>query len=154
MGMIGGNKFRAQALARLAFLVLMAALGGCAAGAGPPPSAASTAAATMALGERARIGDIVVTPLRIEEDSRCPTGVQCIQAGTVRVAVRIAEAGAAREAVASLGRSLSLAAGRLTLCAVTPYPAHPGRIRPDAYRFSFALDRGAAAPAGARESGG
>jgi hypothetical protein len=111
----------------------------------------------MALGQRARIGGVVVTPLRIEEDSRCPTGVQCIQAGTVRVAVRIAEAGAAREAVASLGHSLSLAAGRLTLCAVTPYPAHPGRIRPDAYRFRFAFDHGAAAPgasACATDSGG
>jgi hypothetical protein len=141
----GGHPRRALALARLALLAL--AGGGCAAGAGPPPSGASAVAATARLGQRTRLGDVVVTPLRIEEDSRCPTGVQCIQAGIVRVAVRIAEAGTRREAVAAIGRSLGLAAGRLTLCGVTPYPSHPGRIRPDSYRFRFALDHGAAAPA-------
>jgi hypothetical protein len=105
----------------------------------------AAATATAGLGRRAALGGVAVTPLRVEEDSRCPTEVQCIQAGTVRVAVRIREGGARREAVLPLGRPLRLGAGWLTLCAVTPYPARPGAVPRAAYRFSFALGQDASA---------
>ena len=137
------------ARARLALLAVAAS--GCAAGLPPPP--ASAVAATVSLGQRARIGVVVVTPLRIEEDSRCPTGVQCIQAGTVRVAVRIAKSGARREAVADLGQSIGLnrPAGFVR---GNSYPPVRAESRPDDYGFSFAVDRGAEAPACAEEVGG
>lgn len=124
------------------------ALAGCAADAGAPPprTEAAEGLAVLALEERGAIGGVAVTPLRIEEDSRCPTGVQCIQAGTVRVAVRIEEGRARRDAVLTLAEPLGLDGGRrLTLAAVCPYPHHPGTIAPAAYRFTFVLGRDGAA---------
>jgi hypothetical protein len=135
-------KFRHRLVALLAPGFLAA---GCAAGADKGPAAPvgpETGLATVALDQRGEIGGVAVTPLRIEEDSRCPSGVQCIQAGTVRVAVRIEQGGGQREAVLTLAEPLRLADGReLTLAAVCPYPRHPGRIGAASYRFTFAFDR-------------
>jgi hypothetical protein len=120
-----------------ALLALGLAAAGCAADARAP---AGRTAATVALGQPARLGTLVVTPLRIEEDSRCPSEVQCIQAGTVRVAVRLAERRARREAEVTLSEPLRLDGGRsLTLAAVRPYPRRPGPIRTAAYRLTFSL---------------
>jgi hypothetical protein len=133
----------------LTAIPLAAALAGCAATAGPPPSP-SGGIGSARLGQRGAIGGVAVTPLRIEEDSRCPTGVQCIQAGTVRLAVRIETRRARRQAVLTLAKPLRLDSGAwLTLCAVTPYPQRPGPVRPARYRFSFAVERAATAPASA-----
>jgi hypothetical protein len=49
---------------------------------------------------------------------------------------------------------MQLSVGRLTLCDVVPYPVHPGRIAPAAYRFRFAHDRGPAGSACAEAGGG
>lgn len=136
-----------RALAATALLAVAAA--GCASAKRPAAesSSASPGAITLALKQRGAIGGFAVIPLRVEEDSRCPASVQCIQAGTVRLAVRIA--GRARlQPVLTLRRPSRLDSNSwLTLCAVTPYPARPGRIRPAAYRFSFVPSRGAAPPA-------
>ena len=125
-------------------LVLVAALiaSGCApaadAGASLPPLHDGTA--TVKLGGKARFGNMSLTPLRIEEDSRCPTGVQCIQAGTVRLLVRIDARTSERETVLTLGKPIALEGGRwLALAAVCPYPRRPGRIARDLYRFTFAF---------------
>jgi hypothetical protein len=119
-------------------------LAGCAAGGEAPTPAAEQAngLATLALDRRGVVGGVAVTPLKIEEDSRCPTGVQCIQAGTVRLAVRLEDGATRRETVLTLAQPLELASGRwLTLAAACPYPRHPGTIAPASYRFTFALDR-------------
>jgi hypothetical protein len=129
----------------LAVTGLLAAAG-CASAQRPAASTsgASPAAITLALGQRGTVGGSTVTPLRVEEDSRCPASVQCIRAGTVRLAVRIAGR-PRREPVLTLGQPSRLdSASWLTLCAVAPNRARPGRIRPAAYRFSFVLRRGAA----------
>lgn len=122
---------------------------GCAAATDPAATAEAEAGqAVLALSQGGRIGGVAVTPLRIEEDSRCPTGVQCIQAGTVRVAVRLEERGGERETVLTLGQPVGLADGRaLSLAAVCPYPRHPGTIARAAYRFHFALGSDGTAPA-------
>lgn len=130
-------------------VILAIATPGCAARVGaPPPPLREGLAAAVGLGQRAAFGGgLAVTPLRIEEDSRCPLGVQCIQAGTVRLAVRIEEGAAARDAVLTLKQPLRLAGGSwLTLAAICPYPRQPGAIRPESYRFSFALGLAAPAP--------
>ncbi|HEX8238379.1 MAG TPA: hypothetical protein VF574_01420 [Allosphingosinicella sp.] len=107
-------------------------------------STASPAPITLALGKRGNVGGFAVTPLRIVEDSRCPASVQCVWAGTVRLAVRIA-GGAPGAPILTLRQPARLdSASWLTLCAVSPYPARPGGIRPTAYRFTFVLSRGAA----------
>lgn len=127
---------------------MILALAGCAMdAAAPPPAEATEGLAVLALEQRGEIGGIAVTPLRIEEDSRCPTGVQCIQAGTVRAAVRVEEGGSARDIVLTLDEPLGLGRGRqLILGVVCPYPRHPGTIAPSAYRFTFLVRRETSPP--------
>jgi hypothetical protein len=121
-------------------LALAAAAAGCAT---PPPGADSPlrdGTVTVALGKHARFVGLDVVPLRIEEDSRCPTGVQCIQAGTVRLAVRVEDRSGTSEPILTLGRPVALGGGGwLALAAVCPYPRHPERIAPASYRFTLAL---------------
>ena len=48
-----------------------------------------TSSMTMYLGQTGSFGDLRVTPLSIVEDSRCPAGVYCIQAGRAVVQTHI-----------------------------------------------------------------
>ncbi|HEV2747993.1 MAG TPA: hypothetical protein VGW34_11935 [Allosphingosinicella sp.] len=107
----------------------------------PTAERAGEVEATIALGETASLDGVDVTPLAVEEDSRCPIGVQCIQAGTVRLRVKVGRRRPA-EIVVALERPFALpAAQRLTLAAVTPYPQAGTPIGADAYRFALAMSR-------------
>jgi hypothetical protein len=95
---------------------------------------------TVPLGEHARFVGLDVVPLRIEEDSRCPTGVQCIQAGTVRLLVRVEDRSGTSEPILTLGKPLKLGdGGWLALAAVCPYPRYPERIAQGSYLFTLAF---------------
>jgi hypothetical protein len=119
----------------------------CAPGAGTAsPAPIRDGAASAALGGHARFGGLDVVPLRVEEDSRCPARVQCIQAGTVRLTVRIDARGARSERVLTLDRSIELAGGVLTLKNACPYPAHPGAIPKASYLFTFTFSLPGRAP--------
>jgi hypothetical protein len=96
---------------------------------------------TLRLGESARIAGVTVRALRVEEDSRCPATVQCIQAGTVRL--RIAIVGEADEAMLRLHEPQNFGSGAwLMLLAVCPEPRVPGPIAPAAYRFTLIASHG------------
>jgi hypothetical protein len=128
---------RIAAMSKVLMGAVAMALSGCAAADARPASA--TRVATARLGQRTTVGTVAVTPLRVVEDSRCPTGVQCIQAGTVRLAAGLRERGAGREAVLELGRAYRLTGGWLTLCAVRPYPGKAASVARAAYRFRLAF---------------
>ncbi|HET9428423.1 MAG TPA: hypothetical protein VFO69_08715 [Allosphingosinicella sp.] len=88
--------------------------------------------------ETARLGSLQVTPVAVAEDSRCPTGVQCIQAGTVRIQARIVDGGGGtRDQTLSLGVPVDAGGGRLSLIRVCPHPVYRARIRPADYLFSL-----------------
>jgi hypothetical protein len=129
----------------VALLVPAPILAACAFGDDAPTPAAAEQAngpATLALDQRGAVGGVAVTPFRIEEDSRCPSEVVCVQAGTVRVALHLEDGATRRDTVLTLAEPLGLDGGRwLTLAAVCPYPRHPGTIAPASYRFTFALDQ-------------
>ena len=131
---------------RLIWLLAAGAVAGCAPqalSAAPGPAPVEDGLASARLGELARFGRLTVTPLRIEEDSRCPTGVQCVQAGTVRIAVRARGASGTREAVLRLDEPQQLWQGTwILLAAVCPHPRFPGAIPREAYRFTFAVRAG------------
>jgi len=88
---------------------------------------------------RARIGEAVVRdgvrimPMGVLEDSRCPQGVACIQAGTVRIT---AEVDGSRTELA-----LNQPAGRVTLVEVYPARRKDTTYYPDEYRFGFRVSR-------------
>jgi hypothetical protein len=130
-------------LAAAALAAASLALAACASAPAEGGSAAAAPAAgasLVRLGEDVRLGGLGVRALRLVEDSRCPAGVQCIQAGTVRLAVRITERGSARELVLQLGEPQPLGDGRvLSLASVCPPTTSPGVKLPEAsYRFYLA----------------
>lgn len=125
-------------------LVTLAALQfGCAASSepGPVPAQPMASALLTGLGQAYQIEDWVVTPLALVEDSRCPSGVQCIQAGTVRLQVKVRSG--RREEIVPVGLDSPVALGGawLHLLDACPYP-RSGQIRSGDYRFILALAPG------------
>ena len=74
--------------------------------------------------------------VRVVEDSRCPRGVQCVQAGRAVVAVRVLRDGAfAEEQVVVGGGPVATDRGPLQLLSLEPYP-DASVDDPEPYRLS------------------
>ena len=95
--------------------------------------------AIAALGQSALIGGTTITPLAVEEDSRCPSNVQCIQAGTVRVLVRVQEATRSSVTSVSLGRAVPLRSGWLHLTNVCPQKIAAKPLAATKYLFTLVV---------------
>lgn len=102
---------------------------------GVPASATTTV--TVALKETASVAGLELTPLSLEEDSRCPADVQCIQAGTVRVLVRVVSDMGESDMTISLGTPVTTEAETVTLSAVAPAKVSTKTMDPADYRFTF-----------------
>lgn len=96
---------------------------------------------------RARIGETAalpngatITPLRVEEDSRCPAGVQCVWAGQVRLTVRIDRGGSDTRELVS-GKPVAAAGGTLELTEIAPTKRKGVPLFPEDYRFGFSFTR-------------
>lgn len=86
--------------------------------------------------------DVSVTPISIVEDSRCPSDVTCIQAGTVRVKIKILSGLGASEMVASLnGTPITTEVEQIELIEVTPYPNSKIKINISDYVFKFKISK-------------
>ena len=97
---------------------------------------------TAAIGTTASVGGIMVRPIQLLEDSRCPAEVQCIWAGQVRVLVDLSRGdGAHQQRELTLGKAENIDWGMLTLIDAQPAKIAPGNTDPSAYRFTFRLDR-------------
>jgi hypothetical protein len=118
---------------------------GCAA---TPDGGADRGTATLRLGGEARLAGAHVRLLRVVEDSRCPAGVQCIHAGTVRIALALRDGGAARETVLGLDDPREAGGGLwLGLVAVCPPQRPPGAAPSRDDRYVIAYSRGSPLPA-------
>lgn len=117
---------------------LLSLLAGCAT---PVADSSETVVRHVRLTETARLFSLAVTPIRLIEDSRCPTGVVCIQAGTVRVEARVSDGRGPRTFILPLGVAVELDGGWAKLIRVCPYPVHGSPIRPNDYLFSVAMTR-------------
>lgn len=95
--------------------------------------------ATAGLGGAARLGDVVVRPLAILEDSRCPRDVTCIWAGRLRLGAAVSGVPGTSELV--LGERFALpGGGAIILVAATPERRQrpPPGTNPNARpRFTF-----------------
>jgi hypothetical protein len=92
---------------------------------------------TLKLGETGDYGPVNLTPISLDEDSRCPVGVQCIWAGQVRVKVLVEPAGANYAVFATLGQPMGVDGGTLLLEQVTPQRASTAKTPPNHYRFTI-----------------
>ena len=94
------------------------------------------------LGQTISVGGPRITPLEVMEDSRCPMKARCIQAGRVRLSIKVATgAGSTVREIAS-DKPLQVADGQLELTGVMPPRSVQRAIRPADYRFSFRFSGG------------
>lgn len=125
-----------------AALLAFAALSACATPGAQQSQSGQTAPTTFVTGLNQPVvaEGRTITLVEILEDSRCPTGVQCIQAGIVRLAVRVQQSGRDSLFPVGLRKPADIGGRWLHLIDVCPYPRQPQSIAPNAYRFRFALD--------------
>jgi hypothetical protein len=102
-----------------------------------PAVATAPASATLAVGETAQMNGITLMVKDLVEDSRCPTGVQCIQAGTVQVSVTIDSY--TGDLTLKLGEPQVVKNSVLVLESVTPEKKAKQTTKPSDYRFTFSL---------------
>jgi len=104
---------------------------------------------TLSLNQVAGFQDgISIRPVAVLEDSRCPIGVQCIQAGTVRISLRTSATDASLTTAVTLNKPATVGGDTITLTSVTPVPTKD-TVRPSdsAYRFTFSVEPHQAAAA-------
>ncbi len=89
---------------------------------------------------------IAVTPLDVIEDSRCPEGAQCIQAGTIKVKVRIDSGMGAAFETLELGKPITTEAESIVLVDVTPGRSLDKELHPSAYQFTIHIERRSETP--------
>lgn len=101
---------------------------------------------TLALNQAAGFKDgVAIRPVAVTEDSRCPMGVMCIQAGTVRVSLKADINGAESVHAIELGKSVTIGSDMVTLTSVSPVRQKDGAPAPSAYRFTFTVTHGGSA---------
>jgi hypothetical protein len=85
-----------------------------------------------------------ISPVAVEEDSRCPSDVQCIQAGTVRVRASVKARGEteAQTVVFELGTPMTIGLDQITLISVEPAPKEGAEIAQGDYVFTFSVVKG------------
>jgi hypothetical protein len=105
-----------------------------------PIDTETTGTFVLRLNETGESHGWTVTPTALVEDSRCPADVQCIQAGTVRVSVRIGDATAKEQTLTVLEPAL-IEGGRITLLTVDPAPISTKPIEKTEYRFTFLVEK-------------
>lgn len=107
----------------------------------PSPTIHAYGTVTLALGETVRFSNITITPLSIVEDSRCPIDVQCIQAGTVRVSVRVVSSAGQSTQTLTLNKEFTTEAESITLTNVTPTKRSTVTTEAGQYRLTFDVEK-------------
>ena len=98
----------------------------------------SSVTVSAAFGQPVRINQMVLRPVAIVQDSRCPANVNCVWAG--QLIVEFATAGRDRLRL-EMGKPLAMAGGRLTLLGASPEPIAGKPISPGSYRFQLRFQR-------------
>lgn len=106
--------------------------------AAPAPTASSTI--TAKLGEIVASGDINIVLSNVADDSRCPTDVQCIWAGTVRVEGTLGDAMGTSSQEFVLNQPITTESKTITLIAVSPAKKSTTHLEPSDYRFTFRIE--------------
>lgn len=107
------------------------------------PAEASSGTLTAALGETVSGFGVSLTPLAVEEDSRCPKDVMCIWEGALRVSVRL-ESGMGTSTMPftlSSEEPVTTETASLWLIEAVPYPMANDSIEDGEYRFTFRIEQ-------------
>ncbi len=93
------------------------------------------------LGETVSAFGAIITPEVLLEDSRCPTDVVCIQAGTVRVRAALMSGMGNAVQEFTLGETYTTEAEMITLTEVSPLPISTESISDSEYQFTFQVEK-------------
>ncbi len=120
-------------------LALPFALGACAIVPDTPRVGREAAAqgTAVALNQPVWLGEVIVTPLQVLEDSRCPVDAQCVWAGKLTVSTRITATHWQQTAPMTLGEPYSVMNRELVLVSATPAPTSQNQVAQGDYRFLF-----------------
>ncbi|CAN5707838.1 hypothetical protein BH11PAT2_BH11PAT2_06310 [soil metagenome] len=80
-----------------------------------------------------------IRPTAVLEDSRCPVGVQCIQAGTVRITLKTNTGTGSVSHDFALGKMITVGSDDITFVSVSPPHAKDGAPSDSSYRFTFSV---------------
>jgi hypothetical protein len=89
------------------------------------------------LNQKVDVEGETITPLLVLQDSRCPSDVQCIQAGTVRVSTTLQSGVRTLTQVFVLGTPVTLGTEEITLTDVKPVKNSKIIIKSTDYLFTF-----------------
>ncbi len=109
----------------------------------PPPdtTAPLPGGSAVALDQKVQVGEVVVTPLAVVEDSRCPINTRCVWAGRLVVRTRIdGDAGGERwsdTAELRLGETWGTHGKVVALVSGEPGKTTDRETRPEEYRFTY-----------------
>lgn len=93
----------------------------------------------LLFGESSYVYGVQITPYELIEDSRCPTDVNCIQAGTVRVRARLTDGENQLERTFILGQGQELFGKEIVLQSVAPPKISTKQIRISDYQLNFLI---------------
>ena len=98
----------------------------------------SSITVTAAFGRPVRINQMVLRPVAIVQDSRCPANANCVWAGALIVEF---ETHGRNRIRLEMGKPLAISGGRLSLLGASPQPLAGKPIPPQSYRFQLRFER-------------
>ncbi len=106
-----------------------------------PPAEQSDATIRTTMGQVMTGLNVSITPHEVINDSRCPTDVQCIWAGTVHARVTIKTPTHTYGKTLELGYPLEVDGYTITFAELTPVPKAGEAIPVSSYRFEFTVSK-------------
>ena len=91
----------------------------------------------VALGQPVATAGVVLTPMEVTEDSRCPINARCVWAGEIIVKTRVNGAGWRETVLLKLGEPDSVRGYILNLTSAEPGQIAGQETDPANYRFTF-----------------
>lgn len=95
----------------------------------------TVASGYLKIGQRKLISGVFVTPIHLTLDSRCPTDVKCIQAGTADINTLVQKGNVSQNVILSLNKTVAFSGKQITLTSVTPRKLSTQTIAESDYEF-------------------
>lgn len=104
-------------------------------------SASDRTSVTARVGQKVTARGVSITVSDVIEDSRCPQGVQCVWAGTVKATASLESGMGTAPVTFEIGFPISTEAEFVTLTGVSPAPFAGVEIGQSAYRLTFEITK-------------